>query len=207
MVAVDALTGLHGSNAGPLNGTRQEVGGSPSWVTAEGLPHPLPSVALVRDGTDANGGQWLSTYDDQGRVIQRVDPLGSTNRLTYTGRRLTAIVDPLGHTTQLDYDAQHNLTAVTTPDRAVRFWDYDFLGRVIARTDPNGNVQRRTYDMFDRPIRIDEPDGNSRRLAYDGEGNLVRVADVHRDTWELIAFMRDILQTAGGAARVGGDAS
>lgn len=136
---------------------------------------------LLVAAIDQNGGQWKWQYNDVGQLVQRVNPLGVATKYTYQNGLLHEIVDALGSSTRLAYDAQHNLTTLTTPDGATSRWEYDALGRCTKSTDPKGNAQDRIFNLLGWVQRVVEPDGNIRQLEYDAEGNVIRARDKHHD--------------------------
>jgi len=131
--------------------------------------------------TDALGGEWGWSYDSEGRLIARSDPLDRRTQFHWDVYRLQALTDPAGQHTRLDYDEAGNLAALIAPDGTTTRWQYDTRGRCHTVIDPNENAQRREHDLLGRVIRVAEPDGNLRELAYDPEGNVVHAKDRDHD--------------------------
>ncbi|MET0388888.1 MAG: DUF6531 domain-containing protein [Polyangiales bacterium] len=127
-----------------------------------------------------NGAGWSFVNDPQGRIAERVDPLGGRTRLKYSGPELSEICDPAEQRHQLAYDAQGNLCALRTHDGALWSWTYDRLGRLTSCSDPAGQTRQLVRDRLGRVVRVFEPDGLVRELAYDGEDRLVLLRDPQR---------------------------
>jgi RHS repeat-associated protein len=131
--------------------------------------------------------QW--TYDAHGRLSSVADPLGNTRSWTYDAEgHLSTAVDPLGNLTRyernafgdvsrivypdgseqvLGYDANGNITGVSTPrtlaDGSTRVVnatiEYDGLQRVTARVAPGGRRYEYRYTPSGRIESIVAPDG------------------------------------------------
>ena len=133
----------------------------------------------LEGATDQIGGRWNWLYDNQQRLIRRIDPLERSTIYTYepqTGN-LKLIIDPAGGKTILGYDPQKNINQVTTPNNASTRWEYDKLGRVTKTIDPKGNVQERLFDLKNQIVQVNDADGNQRFLEYDGESNVLHAKD------------------------------
>ena len=152
------------------------VGPDGSKLTLEYAPGGLPAKAV-----DAVGGEWAWAYDQQGRLVERTDPLGNVTRYRYAERYLVGIIDPAGGETGIAYDSAGNLNTLITPDRQITRFHHDGLGRVYAVVDPKSNTQRRHLDLLGRITQVEEPDGNVRELTYDPEGNVLHAKDKQHD--------------------------
>ncbi|MEO8179090.1 MAG: glycohydrolase toxin TNT-related protein [Deltaproteobacteria bacterium] len=131
--------------------------------------------------TDALGGEWRWSYDDDGRLLARQDALGQRTHFEWRGPLLVGVTDAMGQLTQLEHDAAGNLIALIPPDGSATRWVYDERGRCVLLIDPNGNQQRRRHDALGRVVRVEEPDGNVRELDYDPEGNVTHARDRDHD--------------------------
>ncbi|MFI5897483.1 DUF6531 domain-containing protein [Actinoplanes sp. NPDC051513] len=144
-------------------------------------------------GADATGGQSLVyTYNADGQVIKRTDPLGRVASTEYDrAGRTTVSTDPLGRRREYVYDADSNLIEEVTarivepgrpdPNRPARtvFYAYDNLGRLTSKQLGSGGV---TYNY-----------------GYDGKNRLVSAADpagvqsyAYDDTDRLTATTRGV---------------
>ncbi|MEU9324089.1 RHS repeat-associated core domain-containing protein [Streptomyces canus] len=150
--------------------TRYEYAGPPGDTTRllARIRHPEPTAS---DGVPSGPVEELfAVYDDHGRLLRRVDPLGVVTEHTYVddlsspraGQPLRAVVDTGG-------------LAVTT------LFDCDDLGRVVAVHSPRATGDGRfvtlmEYDALDRLVRITSspPFEYEVRRTYDATGALVR---------------------------------
>ena len=174
----------------------------------EQLPNKITATSLDWED-DLNANRTTYTYDADGNMASRTDPLGNTTTYTYvTGTNwVETETDPLGHVTLYEYDAYGNQTkvirdyggplenetsytydgwgnqtSVTDPLGNTTTYEYDAAGNLIKVTDPLGNVTTYTYD--DRGNRLAETDalGNTTTYAYDLLDRLVSVTDVLGNT-------------------------
>ncbi|MFF5292143.1 nucleic acid/nucleotide deaminase domain-containing protein [Paractinoplanes globisporus] len=125
-------------------------------------------------GADAPGGQSLTyTYDADGQVIKRTDPLGrvASNEYDRAGRT-TVTTDPLGRRREYVYDPDSNLIQEVTarivepgrpdPNRPARsiFYAYDNLGRLTSKQLGAGGVTYTYgYDAKNRLVSAADPAG------------------------------------------------
>ncbi|MEM9669965.1 MAG: putative Ig domain-containing protein, partial [Pseudomonadota bacterium] len=143
---------------------------------------PSNRVASI---SQTDGSRLDITYDGQGRVktlTQTVE--GSQTReteLTY-GTGYTEIKDPAQNITRLDYDANNQLTRITSPDpdgsgsdtALVTQFTYDQAGNLRSVVAADGGVTTYSYDARGNAIRIDDPVGNSTLRTYDVHNRLIR---------------------------------
>lgn len=150
------------------------------------LPH------LPVEAKDANGGIWKWKYDEQGNVIERINPMGASSTMAYNDGLLRTITDALGNATHLWYDGQYNIKEVSDEQGNQTYYKYDRLGRCTKITNPKEALQTRAFDLIGRAIKVDDFDGNHIQLDYDGIDNLVwykdtqqEVAYSYRGLWKL----------------------
>lgn len=90
---------------------------------------------------DAASGSWQDTYNENGQVTSRTDPLGNTTRNTYNNAdNLISSTDQLGHVTDMTYDERGNMLTRATPDGATEKLD---LRREQPRHEPHGSAWQR----------------------------------------------------------------
>ena len=133
------------------------------------------------EAMDAAGGKWKWEYDEQGNLVERVNPLKAKTTYTYDDGLVTEIVSPTEAVTQLKYDNDQNLVTIQTDDGAATYYGYDALGNCVAVTNPNGKQQKRWYDLKGRINRVYDFDGNDIQLEYDGIDNVIRYRDKQKD--------------------------
>lgn len=126
---------------------------------------------------DPLGETWAWRYDGQGHVVARVDPDGLTTTFVWEGGRMVGVVDPVGARTTIAHDTAANPIEITTADGNVRRRSYDATGRMVSSVDALGNTRKLQYDALGRITRVDEPDGNVREFSRDGEGRVVHARD------------------------------
>lgn len=115
-----------------------------------------------------------NTYDDAGRLVSRVDPVGTT---TYTydvkGRLLT--VTEGGKTITRVYDALDRLTRFTDGEGNVIEYGYDAVGNLTRLTYPGGRQVQYEYDNANRMTRVLDWAGRSTTYRYDAAGRMIEL--------------------------------
>ena len=128
------------------------------------------------------GGRRLSwSYNEQGLLEKRTLANGNTLRYRYTGPHLTKIIHGSGRVFQLEYDAQHNLSGLTTPEGAQLAWTYDDMGRLVKEVNAAGCGYEYDYDAAGNMIRMKEAGGSVHTFSYDASGDMVRATDGQRE--------------------------
>jgi len=119
-----------------------------------------------------------------GRLAQIVRGGGTSARTTELGYdeegRLINVMDPLGRVLTLGYDAADRLSGRTLPDGREVGIAYDAMGRATSVTPPGRNAHRILRDEAGRAMGFDPPDVpgvDEDDLAYerDRDGRLTRV--------------------------------
>lgn len=123
--------------------------------------------------------QWV--YNDEGLLVKKKDMEGVITRYRYTGSHLTQVIYKNGRTFELEYDAQHNLSRIISPENTQQQWKYDELGEVIKETTETGYWYVYDYDAAGNAIRMEEADGTIHQFSYDAADNLVKAADAQRE--------------------------
>ena len=122
----------------------------------------------------ALGQTTQDSYDLDGRLTQRTNPLLGTTTYTYDAlHRATKVKDAMNGKSLLTYGPQDELLTATdargvatsyayngfgdlvrlgSPDRGTWTFTHDGAGRTITATDPRGVVVTTGYDAFSRPI-------------------------------------------------------
>ena len=113
--------------------------------------YDLPNRRVII--TDSLAGTITRTFDDLGRLISEVTPLGS---MSYTydaaGRRITSTVAGQPQASY-SYDLASRLTSITKGTQSVQF-SYDNANRITSTTLPNGIVATYSYDAGNRVTSI-----------------------------------------------------
>ncbi|MGD0273234.1 MAG: DUF6531 domain-containing protein [Gaiellaceae bacterium] len=146
--------------------------------------------------TDATGSTWKDTYNDDGQLSKRIDPLGNDAHYVYDdANNLLSVTDPLGNTTTMTYDGRGNMLSRTDALGAAESWTYDSDNNVLSHTDQLGHVTRDTYDANGNLLTETDPTGAVTTYEYDSAGRLVSATDplgrttrdVYDDQGNLIA--------------------
>lgn len=157
---------------------------------------------LLDDGTSQISD---ATYNTQGSVITKTDPLGRQTGYTYrtngvdlldvrqttggmnnllaTYSNYTAlglpqsVTDAAGQTTTITYNATGEVLTVTNAKSETTTNAYDANGRLTSVTGPlSGATTSYTYDAYGRPRTTTDADGYTVTLDYDLSDRLVRIS-------------------------------
>ena len=148
-----------------------------------------------------------NTYDGAGRLLQRLDGVGSgvkyeydftgaqrrittmggaSQELEYDARgRITGIVDGNGNETKYLLDEWGRITGVVKADGSTERYDYNFAGDMVSSTDGEGHTTRYEYNRMGKISAIVDPTGEKETYHYDGQGRLIRRTDRNGVTVEL----------------------
>ena len=148
-----------------------------------------------------------NTYDASGRLLQRVDGVGSGVKYEYdfTGAqrrmesmggasqeleydaqgRITGIVDGNGNETRYLLDEWGRITGVRKADGSTEQYAYNFAGDMVSSTDGEGHTTQYEYNRMGKISAIVDPTGEKESYCYDGQGRLVRRTDRSGVTVEL----------------------
>jgi YD repeat-containing protein len=158
---------------------------------------------LASDTGATAGEKTTYTYDNEGNLLTRTDPLGHVSTYTYDAlnRResfldplhnktdysynenddLTAVVDPRGLETIYTYDGLDDQIGVKSPDTGKTTRIFDASGSVLTSTDARAKVGTYTYDALNRPLKITWTGGETIAYTYDtgtdGIGHLAKMVD------------------------------
>nr|WP_258134637.1 PAAR-like domain-containing protein [Escherichia fergusonii] len=147
---------------------------------------------------DAEGGQTLVWYNEDGLTVREADPLGRETLTVWENHRRKSVTDALGRVTEWDYnrhgdiirlslpggitlhyryDDNGNLTRFQGPGNKVWLFDYDEHGGLLRVTDPQGRQGSRLYGDHGELLQQVLPDGETWRYGYDPLHRLSRVED------------------------------
>ncbi len=154
-------------------------------VTTYGYDASGNRASETRTRTTAGGAievvRTTYVYDALNRLVQTVQPDGST-RTTYDGvGQIVAVERPAGRTTYA-YDEQGRLISTGLADGTSRGSAYDAEGRKVATTDQAGLTTRYQLDALGRVTQITYPDGATSGTAYDGAGHVLSTTDTRGHT-------------------------
>ncbi|WP_270513590.1 hypothetical protein [Flavonifractor plautii] len=148
-----------------------------------------------------------NTYDADGRLLQRLDGVGSgvkyeydlagaqrrivsmggaSQELEYDARgRITGIVDGNGSETKYLLDEWGRITGVVKADGSTERYAYNFAGDMVSSTDGEGHTTQYEYNRMGKISAIVDPTGERETYHYDGQGRLIRKTDRNGVTVEL----------------------
>ncbi|SFR69527.1 RHS repeat-associated core domain-containing protein [Anaeromicropila populeti] len=107
--------------------------------------------------TDERGNTTTYEYDNNGKLIKEINPLGATKEYTF---------DSCGQLISYKDEADN-----------VESYEYDLLGNKIKETDVNGNVTQYKYNIQGNIIEVIHPDGTTEEATYDGNSNMLSIQD------------------------------
>ncbi|WP_432406683.1 RHS repeat-associated core domain-containing protein [Wukongibacter sp. M2B1] len=140
-----------------------------------------------------------NTYDVNGNITEKTDPLGQITQYTYDiGNRLRAITTPGSRekaktTAEYTYDAQNNVTSYTDGEgikttyerdlwgnplkisrgeKVVTTYEYDYAGNLIKTTDGNKKATKYKYNSINKLKQIIDPRHDEITYKYDRQGRI-----------------------------------
>ena len=148
-----------------------------------------------------------NTYDADGRLLQRLDGVGSGVKYEYdlagaqrrivsmggasqeleydAWGRITGIVDGNGSETKYLLDEWGRITGVRKADGSTERYAYNFAGDMVSSTDGEGHTTQYEYNRMGKISAIVDPTGERETYHYDGQGRLIRRTDRNGVTVEL----------------------
>lgn len=138
--------------------------------------HYYDERMLVYKMIDANGGVTYQTYNEYNELELMVNPEGHSTRYEYNNwGKVARYINENEEATLFNYDAQLNLTQVTTPGGAVYKRTYDDKNRLLSRIHADG---KELYYHYEGLLlkRITDHNGRVFTFSYDAQYNLVRLA-------------------------------
>jgi RHS repeat-associated protein len=182
--------------------------GSPAAIT-----DPLGSTrrlrfadGLVQEVTDWMGHPTRFAWDDFGRVIERIGPVGERTAFRY---------DPAGNPVEVElpdrgrlratYDGGDNLTSFTNAKGHTTRLRYGSCRRLLERVDPIGRVVR--YGWGTEPERLDRvinEKGETFTYFRDDQGRIVRERsfDDREQSFDYDAAGRCVVVTNGNGEKI-----
>ena len=95
--------------------------------------------------TDKSGTK-LCFAEGTGLLTKIVDANNNTQRITWSGGKVTKVTDPTSRAVTLVYDSSGHLVAVKTPSGQEKKFAYDSSGHLTGITDEDGAQSTYTYD-------------------------------------------------------------
>ncbi len=132
--------------------------------------------------TQQDGSTWHYSYDGNGFMLGKTDPLGNTTNYSYDARhRAVSATDPVGLSRTIAYPETSDTvktTILTEKDGSQWSYRYDTQKRyLLAKTDPQEGTTSYTYNDSGNRIGTTYPDGTSTSASYDNRGNMLSSTD------------------------------
>jgi len=136
-------------------------------------------VSLSTQTPDYGALNWVFSYDADGFLLSRTDPMGYVTAYGYDEeKRVQEVMDPEGRIRAILYDSAQSISRVREKDGGIWIYTYDpTLGVLREKIDPLGGRTVLEYDSNRNLLSATDPNGNMTRYAYDGYGNVTSVTD------------------------------
>jgi RHS repeat-associated protein len=137
------------------------------------------ALGLLTAMTDQGGATTRFDWDNSGRLLDIIDPLGGMNSFTYDGNMVASTTNEAGETTTYAHDAAQNLTQIIAPLGHTQTYTYDANGQVSSYTDALGRTTSVAFDAAGHIKSVTDALGRTTRFEYDANGNQTTVIDVN----------------------------
>ena len=114
-------------------------------------------------------------YNDQGCLVEEVDPLGHTTETAFDELHNAIFHRPFGKKTAItmEYDLGNRLKVITTEGEGRQLqhsYKYNRLNQKTASQDEYGSITKASYNRFGNLLEKYWPNGGVDRFTYDGSG-------------------------------------
>ncbi len=139
----------------------------------------LPGGAVRTVHTDRMGQPYTYAHEDQRRLTQVVDPIGSTVRFEHNARGdRTKHIDPVGVETRFEYDDRGNLVKVIEPGFAAREIPFEYDERRNVTSLHNWPQSTKlSYDELNNATELRQLSGKLSRNDYDASSQISTITD------------------------------
>jgi RHS repeat-associated protein len=123
--------------------------------------------------------KWVYTYDENGFMLSKTDPLGYVTAYAYDAdHRLSRATDPEGRSRIISYDPSNSTSLLTKKDGGIWTYRYDpRMGVLTARIDPAGGTEAYTYDENRNMVTATDENGHVTRYEHDANANVTLIQD------------------------------
>jgi len=164
------------------------TGGSEKLYAYDGKGNIIEERVLIEDDIYAVTSY---SYDEHGRLIERVDPEGNVTEFEYEDHHIdkpTVIRDAEGNVFKYKYDKAGRMLSITTSYGTVEY-TYNEINKVTKKVDALDNVTQMEYDMMGNLVKKILPgnkdDGAQYEFYYDDMDRLVKTIDPLKNVMAL----------------------
>ena len=139
--------------------------------------------------TNSNATKTVLTFDDNGNLVQRVDPSGAKISCLYDNGVQTELVTQFGTGT---YDQYGRLIKFVTNTDVTTQYAYDGVSNRITEVLFNDNVARTVQYDDGLPVLLTDKDGNQTTITYNEYGRVLSVtspADTVTYTYDSMQYL------------------
>jgi len=152
--------------------------GSFTHTTKHGIRTEFDSTGRQTAWIDRNNNTTNYLYDDAGRLLRVVDPVGLERVFVYGPDGLIeTVTDPGDRTSTFEHDPQGNLTRITYPDDTFDLYSYNDRHLMETHTDERGFITQYEYNTAGQLFRVTLPDGTVRNASNLNQVGMIEITD------------------------------
>lgn len=175
-------------------------------LTGHSATYTRNVLRQVESYTDLNGETWQRVHDSQGRLVQRVDPLGNLESRTYDSRnRVDTIGLPGGlGSVELTYDAGDRLVGTSYPDGSL--FSFNYTDDNFFQSANGIELVRNNRGLVTRSNGLEvtwDPSRNLTTITFDDASTPAKTVTYGYDARDMVTSVTD---WAGGVTMLTRDA-
>lgn len=134
--------------------------------------------------TDPFGNTVTHVYDEDFRVIEKIDELGKSEYIEYNdANQPIKVTDKNGNETTYEYDDNGNLLKITDAYGLTQEYTYNEMNFVTSIKDKDGSLQSYEYDEEGHLLNSTGDDNATTQYEYDENGNITK--EIHPNGAEI----------------------